>query len=148
MTTSANQVIANAKTRPVFYSRKSAKAQVSLWASTVTTERAPVLIGEVNKQRCSVFLRNGAGGIFLSIVGERGANGHNLPIATGKLVTGPAAVPKMVLKLEGSDEAVWVEVSVDATTELLVKLGLNMERLEFKKAMVAKRRAAKASFLS
>lgn len=146
--TATNTAVVTKGARPIFYTRKDHKgAAVTLYLGTKTADRAPAIEGTIGGVRVAGFLQKGTLRGFVSFVDSakgKGENGHYTQVATGSVVVLPTGVPALVIKAEGA-EPNWVEVSLDATQDLLVAAGLDLDKLAAKKAEMALAKAAKAS---
>lgn len=120
---------------------KPAPVVVSLWSNEGAKAGAPDFTGRIGEHRVVVRIRNGANGIFLSVnrsipaeqVKENGFKEET--IGTANLVINDRGYPVLAIKFN-ADKAntIWANTSLKASTDLLVKCGLNLETLAKKKA--------------
>lgn len=142
----ASAAMDKAKQLPVIYTRQGAKGiAVALWLSTITTPRAPKLIGRVGEVQVSGFVRQGPKGPFLDIVGAKQADGTSAPVATANIVINEFGIPKVAMRMQGQSETVFAEVSLSMPKESLIEFGMNAQTQAKKLSDAATRRAEKAA---
>lgn len=134
--TTANSVIAAAKTRPVFYTRDTAKVKVALWKNTRSTkDNAPIITGMIGGSQVAGFLRQGPSSKFIQFVGKKLDNGFYEDKGTARVVAGSQGYPKLIIKLASGD--VWADTSKEGTKEFLASMGLNIEAMDAKQEAMA-----------
>lgn len=126
----------------VFTPATSKGPKVELFKTMSDKARAPVFDGKIDGVHVSAFLRKGKNGPFLSLVGDKkDEQGHNPQIATARVVTNEAGIPKVAIQMAGAEKGakpLWASISKKIDDEMLVKLGLDA-------AKQAEKRAAKAA---
>ncbi len=108
-----------------FFSRKEDKEPaIEIYRSTHPNPRAPMFKGKVGDKRVAMFLRHGARGPFLGLVGDKieGTNNYE-NLGTANVITGKTGSPRLVMRM--GDERLFCSVSKNLDNEMLVRLGLD-----------------------
>ena len=125
----------------IFTPGASKGPKVELFKTLSDKARAPVFDGQLDGQHVSAFLRAGKNGPFLSLVGDaKDEQGHNKQIATARVVSNEAGVPKVAIQMVGAEKGakpLWASISKKVDDETLVKLGLDAEKQATKRAAKA-----------
>ena len=109
-------------------------SSVELFVTRSTKAGAPDFDGYLNGTQVGVYIRNGARGIFMSVVNsEKGADGKYKQLATANMMAVKGGIAKLKIVLADGDQ-IWAETAVGMPEELLVRAGLNLEVLESKRA--------------
>lgn len=115
----------------IFYTGKDYRGtKVSLWITHKTKDGSPDIDGKVGDLRVAAYIRNGSRGPFLSFIDStkpKDANGHYTQFGMGNIVIVAGGRAKLTIK-KPDGEVVWAEVSRKAPQELLVAMGLDLER--------------------
>lgn len=135
--------------RPVFYTPMNAiGTQVSLWKNSNKGSASARFNGKIGERRVSLYVKNGANGAFLSIVesaqikipnpdGKPGGKVEfkETRIGAANIVVSEKGYPKLAIRFDSDRESViWASVSREASEELLVEAGLNLQKLAEKRA--------------
>lgn len=125
----------------IFTPGASKGPKVELFKTLSEKARAPVFDGKIDGVHVSAFLRKGPKGPFLSLVGdEKDTNGHNPQIATARVVSNEAGVPKVAIQMANAEKGakpLWASISKKIDDEMLVKLGLDADKQAEKRATKA-----------
>lgn len=117
-----------------FYTGKSETGpKVSIFVNNNPKSGAPKFTGTVGEQKVGGYIRNGSKGPFLALVGDRDSEGKYPQLGIGNIIVNKNAKVRLSLKMTGSDETIWVNVSDSAPQELMVECGLDLKILEEKK---------------
>lgn len=99
--------------------------------------------GKIDGKQVSLFVRHGANGTFLGLVGD-----NNTDLGTANIRTRENGSPVLVIDLKGEGEkkvAIFASISKHVSDETLVELGLNVaKQAEKKAAYEASKATAKA----
>lgn len=149
----APAVVAAAATTPAakkieaFFTRPSAKVQVSLWVTDVTTKGAPQFDGKLNGKPVAVWTRKAAKGNFLSIMkrvktDKKDEAGKVImgfeAVATGNIVVDAKGIPKLCINMVGEkDNTIWASIRKTTPQALLDASGFNADLVATKRAAAA-----------
>lgn len=107
-----------------FFSRREDKGpNIAIFRSTSTAPRAPLFSGKIGDKRVAFFLRQGAKGPFLGLVGNKLDNGNSEDLGTANIVTAKAGAPRLVIQM--GEQRLFGSVSKKLDQAMLVSLGLN-----------------------
>ena len=138
-TTTTASTAQAAKTFVAFFTRSTDKAPaVELFKVVSDKPRAPMYSGKIDGKQVSLFLRHGANGNFLGLVGD-----NNVDLGTANIRTRVNGAPVLVLDLRneaGEKTPVFASVSKKVDDQTLVELGLNLEKRAAKVAAASKAR--------
>lgn len=96
---------------------------------------APQFDGKIGEKRVGIYIRNGAKGSFLSIIGDKLPDGKYEQLGTGNIMAVKGGVAKLVIKMVDSpQDSIWADIGENVPEELLVRAGLDLEKLAKKKA--------------
>jgi hypothetical protein len=119
------QNVAKGNAQVAFFSRKEDKEPaIEIYRSTSPNPRAPMFSGKVGEKRVAMFLRHGARGPFLGLVGDKieGTNQYE-NLGTANVITGKTGSPRLVMRM--GDDRLFCSVSKNLDNEMLVRLGLD-----------------------
>lgn len=126
----------------IFTPGASKGVKVELFRTMSDKPRAPLFDGNLDGKHVSAFLRQGKKGPFLSIVGDgKDAEGKSEQVATANVVTRASGSPALAITM-ADKTTVFASISKKVDDELLVKMGLNVEKQAEKRAAAAKAAAS------
>lgn len=99
-----------------------------------SNEKAPHFTGTVGGVKVGGYIRPSAKGGWIALTGERDADGKYPQLGACNIVVNKNGKIRMSLKMAGSTDTTWVNVSDNVPQEMLVECGLNLEILEAKRA--------------
>ena len=108
---------------------------VQIFINRNEKQGAPDFDGKIGEKRVGVYIRNGSKGAFLSLVGDKLPDGKYEQLGTANITPVKGGVAKLVIKLVDSpQDSIWAEIGENVPEELLVRAGLDLEKLAKKKA--------------
>ncbi len=121
-----------------FYTGKSETGpKVSISINGNIKAGAPNFVGTVGDTKIAGYIRKGSRSSFIAFVGDRGVDGKYPQLGTGNIVVNKNAKSRLSVKMTGSEETIWVNVSDKISQELLVECGLDLTKLQEKKDALA-----------
>lgn len=147
---SNNSTAARSGNFPTFYTRRDAEGvKVALWAGRSAEAGVVEFNGTLGERKVTLRSVNGSRGRFLTVVEMRvAAAGEGEPAVRKEVTIGAANIvvsdkgyPNLAVRLNGQDQVIWASVSRTAPQQLLVDAGLDLDRLERKRAAAQQARA-------
>ena len=141
---------AAAKTFVAFFTTPEDKGpKVELFKNMSVKPRAPLFDGKIDGVKVSAFLRKGPKGNFLGLAGDKDeATGLSADLGAANVGTRQNGIPVLVIdlkKADGTKQTVFASISKKVDNEMLVNLGMNVEKQAEKRATAAAKAAAKAA---